>query len=172
MKILLAPHFDDEALFASFVCLRERPLVLFCFDGAPRHGSFDVRWAEAQAATRILGCDALALREDYETLEDRLSVFDPEKVWAPLPEYGGNADHNFAGEVAERLWGDRLSFYTTYTTEGRSTSGYPVPADPEWVAVKRKALACYRSQAELPATAPHFERDDLSEYEVVPVEVR
>ena len=168
MKLLLSPHFDDETLFAGLICLRERPLVLFCFDGAPRHGSFDVRWAEAQDATRILGCEALALRESYETLEERLSVFDASHVWAPLPEGGGNADHNLVGEVAERLWGGRVSFYATYTDEGRSEVGWPVPADPEWVERKREALACYRSQIEHPSTAPHF-AGALVEYEVVPV---
>jgi len=170
VRLLLSPHFDDETLFAGLICIRERPLVLFCFDGAPRHGSFDVRWREAQEATRVLGCDALALREIYETLEERLSVFDPEHVWASLPEEGGNADHNFVGEIAERLWPGRVSFYATYTDEGRSEVGYPVPADPEWVQRKREAMACYESQLAHPYTAPHFSAE-LAEYEVVPVAV-
>ena len=170
MKLLLAPHMDDEALFAALICLRERPLVLFCFDGAPRHGSFEVRWAEAQAATRILGCEALALRETPETLEERLSAFDPEHVWAPLPEEGGNAEHNIVGETAARLWGDRTSYYSTYTDSGRSTIGWPIPAKPDWVQVKRNALACYRSQIEHPATRPHFAAG-FDEYELVAVEV-
>ena len=167
MNLLLAPHMDDESLFASFVCLRERPLVLFCFDGAPRHGSFDVRWAEAQEATRILGCEALALRETPDTIEERLSVFDASHVWAPLPEEGGNEEHNHVGEIAQCLWGDRLSFYSTYTSEGRSTSGWPIPADPEWVEIKKAALACYESQIAQPWIAPHF-AGDLTEYELVP----
>lgn len=165
MKLLLAPHFDDETLFSAFVCLRERPLVLFCFDGAPRHGSFDVRRGEAQEATRILGCEALALRETPETLEERLSVFDASHVWAPLPEEGGNSDHNLVGEIAGRLWPGRVTFYATYTESGRTTIGAPVPADPDWVALKREALACYQSQSANPATKSHFERG-LDEYEL------
>lgn len=165
MKLLLSPHFDDESLFAAFICLREQPLVAFCFDGAERHGSFDVRLNEAIAATRILGSSSVVLRATAETLEDALLIFDPEHVWAPLPEEGGNGDHNIVGEVAERLWPDRISFYSTYTADGRTTIGFPVPAEPEWVATKRAALACYASQSSNPHTSPHFERDH-GEYEL------
>jgi len=162
---------DDEALFASFVCIRERPLVLFCFDGAPRHGSFEVRWAEAQKATRMLGCEALALRETPQTIEDRLAAFDADHVWAPLAEEGGNEEHNLVGEAAERLWGDRVSYYSTYTNAGPSTEGWPIPAEPVWIEVKRRAMGCYVSQIRNRCTAPHFAREDLTEYELVPAAV-
>lgn len=167
MKILLAPHFDDETLFASFICLREQPLVLFCFDGAPRHGSFETRWAEAQKATRILGCEAQALRESYETLPDRMSAFDPDHVWAPLVELGGNGDHNFVGDMAEWLWPGRVSVYSTYTDHaGRSViEGAEVKTEPGWEAVKQSALACYQSQLSNQLTRPHFARG-LEEYEL------
>lgn len=172
MKLLLAPHFDDETLFAAFVCLRERPLVVFCFDGAERHGSFETRWDEAQKATAVLGCEALALRESYDTLEERLAVFDPEHVWAPLPEHDGNTDHNTVGEAAERLWADRVTFYTTYTADGRRTTvGRPVAQIPEWVTAKREALDCYQSQISNRLTRPHFQRG-LDEYECAPAEMR
>lgn len=144
---------------------------MFCFDGAPRHGSFAVRWKEALAATEILGCEAHALRADYTMLQAQLSGFDPEHVWAPLPEEGGNGDHNIVGEVAERLWPDRVSFYATYTSSGRSEIGYPVPAEPGWDTLKREALACYRSQSSNPQTRPHFERD-LGEYEFSPTAMK
>lgn len=167
VKLLLAPHFDDEALFAAFICLREKPLVLFCFDGAPRHGTFETRWAEAQAATRVLGCEAVALSEVPETLEERLSMFSAERVWAPLPEDGGNTDHNLVGEIAERLWPGKVAYFTTYTDAGRSTIGTEIEAPPAWVALKRQALDCYLSQIAHSATRPHFERGP-EEFEVVP----
>lgn len=170
MKLLLAPHCDDEALFAAYICLRENPLVVFCFDGAPRHGPFETRWAEALHATRILGCEAIALREPHETLEDRLSSFDPEHVWAPLPESDGNADHNLVGEIAERLWPGKVSFYVTYTDSGRTVIGEPVATEMGWLSLKQKALACYQSQIRHPATRPHFERG-LDEYELNPTGV-
>ena len=169
MKLLLAPHFDDESLFAAFICLRENPLVLFCFDGAPRHGSFETRWDEAQRATRMLGCEALALRESYDTLVDRLSVFDPEHVWAPLVELGGNADHNFVSDAAEWLWPGRVSVYSTYTEHAGRTvvSGAEVTPEPGWEAAKRSALACYQSQSSNPQTRPRFGRG-LEAYALLP----
>ena len=33
MKILLAPHNDDEALFAAYTIMREHPLVIVVTDG-------------------------------------------------------------------------------------------------------------------------------------------
>ena len=35
-NLLLAPHADDETLFACYTLLRHRPLVLLCFPGAER----------------------------------------------------------------------------------------------------------------------------------------
>lgn len=161
----MSPHFDDETLFASYICLREHPLVLFCFDGAPRHGSFETRWAEAQKATAILGCESLALRESPENLTERLSSFDPEHVWAPWAEDGGIWEHNIVGDAAQFLWLDRVSFYTTYTPDGRTTLGTPVEPLPNWIGLKRSAIGCYQSQLTNRLTRPHFERG-MDEYEL------
>lgn len=169
MKLLLAPHFDDESLFAAFICLRERPLVAFCFDGAPRHGDFDLRYGEACEAMRMLGCDWLALRATPDTLAEVLAerFDDVEQVWAPLPELGGNSEHNVVGEVAAGLWPDRISFFTTYTDDGRTVTGDRVTPDDGWETRKRLALACYRSQYQLLGMRAHFERG-LDEYIVQP----
>lgn len=164
MKLLLAPHFDDEALFAAYVCLREHPTVVFCFDGAPRHGSFEVRSDEARVAMDVLGCDWVALRATPESLADRLTDFaDVEHVWAPWPESGGNSEHNFVGDVAAGLWPDRVSFFTTYTDAGRTIQGERLLPEADWPVRKRAALACYRSQRLLAETRPHFKRG-LDEY--------
>lgn len=166
MKLLLAPHFDDESLFAAFICLRERPFVVFCFDGAPRHGSFSVRVGEAREAMRVLGCRWTALRATHDTLADALADLDPvEHVWAPWPEPGGNSEHNLVGDVAAGLWPDRISYYTTYTDEGRTMIGDRVEPEQGWADRKRAALACYRSQHALPGMRPHFDRG-LDEYTI------
>lgn len=173
MKLLLAPHFDDETLFAAFICLRERPFVAFCFDGAPRHGSFDVRYGEACGALRILGCEGSALRATPDTFGDTLAQLlilqNVEHVWAPWPEPGGNSEHNLVGDVASVLWPDRVSFYATYTDAGRTTTGDLVMPEPEWIPQKKAALACYRSQQRLAGMRPHFE-NPLPEYVIEPVE--
>lgn len=164
MKLLLAPHFDDEALFAAFVCLREHPLVVFCFDGAPRHGSVEVRSAESLRSMRVLGCDRVVLHATPETLADQLAQFEHvEHVWAPWPEAGGNSEHNLVGDVAAGLWPDRVSFFTTYTDDGRTVEGERVLPQNGWKWRKRQALACYHSQRQLPGMRPHFDRG-LDEY--------
>ena len=168
MKILLSPHFDDETLFAAHLCLREHPLVMFCFDGAPRHGDVQTRMREAEAATRLLGCDMIALHSTPDTLADNLAGYEPSHVWAPLPEEGGNSDHNAVGETARELWPERTTFYTTYTDAGRTIAGERVEPLPGWETLKRRAMSCYASQYALRATRPHFERG-LDEYEIAEV---
>lgn len=169
MKLLLAPHFDDETLFAAYLCLRERPTVVFCFDGAPRHGSFEVRRAEARQAMRVLGCEWFALRATPDTLAGHLADLDDvERVWVPWPEPGGNSEHNLVGDIASGLWPDRVSYYTTYTDDGRSLAGEQVLVEDGWETRKRLAMSCYRSQWRLAAMRPHFTRG-LAEYIVEPI---
>lgn len=165
MKILLAPHCDDETLFAAYICLREHPWVVFCFDGAARHGCSEIRTREADAATRLLGCDMIALHSTPSTLRADLAGYEPSHVWAPLPEQDGNSDHNAVGEIARDLWPDRTTFYTTYTPAGRTVAGVRIEPLPGWETLKRRAMSCYESQYALPGVRPHFQRG-LDEYEV------
>lgn len=161
--VFLSPHHDDETLFGAYILLAYRPLVVVCFDGAARHGSREVRERETAEAMSVLGCEWVKLAEPLSML---LAGMCPSRVWAPLPEPDGNPDHNHVGEVALRACPGRVSLYTTYTSAGR-TVGVPVPVGPGWPALKRRALACYRSQLALPAIRPHFERG-LDEYLAAP----
>jgi len=164
VKLLLEPHPDDAVLFAAYTLLEHSPLVMVCYPGAPRHGSPETRLAETGAAMRLLGCDWLP--PPAGDLEATLALYDPERVWAPLPEPGGNSDHNTVGNLAVSLWPGKVTYYTTYTDDGRTT-GEPVEKRDGWEALKMRALACYRSQLEHSATRPHFERG-LDEYVVHP----
>lgn len=159
MNLFLAPHCDDETLFGAYTLLAHRPRVIVCFDGAPRHGEPAVRRAEFEAAMGVLGCDHEFLSGDLE----RLAVYDPARVWAPYPESDGNVEHNLVAAYAHEFWADRVSYYTTYTTSGRTTVGDRVQPEPGWETLKRLALACYRSQIRHPGTAAHFYRP-LDEY--------
>ncbi len=165
MKLLLAPHADDAELFACFTLLREKPLVVLCLPGAERHGAFDVRLAEFVAAMTVLDCPWINIADDDdpERLERALRQCDVDHVYAPLPEDGGNDDHNLVGEIATRLWPGKVDFFTTYTPAGRTTMGQPVPYEPTWPDLKRKALACYQSQQAIPGIRAHFTRP-LDEY--------
>lgn len=162
MKILLAPHADDAELFACYTLLRERPEVILCLPGAPRHGAREVRVAEFAAAMAVLGCTWLSLLDIG--LEPGLARLNPDHVWAPLPEPGGNSDHNLVGGLAAGLWPGKVTFYTTYSA-ARTTIGDRVECEPSWLALKRQALACYRSQQAHPGTREHFVRP-LDEYVV------
>ncbi len=158
MKLLLAPHADDAELFACYTLLRERPNVVLCLPGAERHGSFDVRLAEFESAMAVIGCDWISIVDEPEPLEQVLTRFDAEHIYAPLPEPDGNDDHNLVGELAARLWPGKVTFYTTYTPGARTTRGERVPSDPSWLGLKRKALDCYRSQQAIPGIRAHFTR--------------
>lgn len=162
MNLLLSPHHDDAELFASYACLRYRPHVVVCFTGGTRYGATDVRQAETAAAMRILGCEWSALYEQTDRAA-YLESLDPARVFAPMPEPDGNAEHNFVGELALDLWPDRVTLYTTYTPSGRTVVGDPVRVEAGWKDLKRRALACYVSQIAHPGTRPHFRRP-LDEY--------
>ncbi len=168
MKLLLSPHPDDETLFAAYTLLEHHPLVVFCYPGAPRHGAPEQRMAEAAAAMQILGCDFLLPPDD---LESALAVYDPSQVWAPYPEPGGHSAHNRIGELAVSLWPGKVTWYTTYTEEGRSRVGEPVAVLDGWETLKLRALSCYQSQITNRGTAPHFHRG-LDEYLVQPPELK
>lgn len=169
LTLLLAPHHDDETLFAGYLCLAHKPLVLVCYPGARRHGSPEIRQAETAKAMEVLGCRAtIAYGGSIDLEEAILAAANPDEiVLAPLPEAGGHSDHNRVGNLAAKLFPGRVLFYTTYTQEGRSTSGDPVQVKPGWEKLKRLALACYPSQLRRAGTRAHFYRP-LDEYTVTP----
>jgi SAM-dependent methyltransferase len=153
--------------------LRHAPSVLICFNGRrARHLPPDsVRELETKAAMKILGCKVVFCRvqcdpADWEQLEVAVRPMDPEHVWAPLPEPGGNLGHNGVGNLAAKLWPEKTTFYTTYSgpENGRSEIGTPVASEPSWADKKLKAMNCYVSQKLKSDTAFHFSRS-LREYE-------
>ncbi len=167
-KLLLAPHSDDETLFAAFVQLAERPRVVVCLQGRrarhlPRNGE---REAESAASAMLLGTDVAFIASpcdppDWQLVERELERVEPEHVYAPLPELDGAAQHNAVGNLAVGLYGpERVTFYATYTIHsGRSQVGAQVLERDGWRTRKLQALTCFRSQASKPDTAMHFHRD-------------
>ena len=169
MKLLLAPHNDDESLFAAFTLLRERPLVLIVTDSfiQPERGdrgcSALERRQESIAACKILGSPVafLGIRDTELTEElvaERLSFFkhlEFERCYAPAIQ-GGNAQHDIIGKVAGQIF-NNVTHYTTYTKTELWTKGtIEVIATPKENDLKKKALACYKSQLNLGSTQPHF----------------
>ena len=171
MNLLLSPHNDDETLFTSFTILRERPLVVFLTDSFIQLNRGDgitaeERNKESKQAMEVLNCDYIFanLRDDLlsrDVLRDyfkELVKFNPDKVYAPKPYLNGNEHHNMVGEIAEKMFGDKVVFYATYTKDNLYTTGKTEikPTNKELI-LKRQALQCYRSQLSLGATRPHFE---------------
>jgi LmbE family N-acetylglucosaminyl deacetylase len=178
--ILLAPHNDDEALFAAFACMRYQPLVIVCYRSEMQEALYDVtsetREAETRAAMAIFGCEwkqwpILDTTGESETTEAFMwGLLDPgpsedvPHVYAPLVESGGNAQHNIIGQLALSVFGpENVTSYATYTAGAvRSRTGALDEGTPEMVYRKHEALACYRSQAATPS-ARHF-MEDTREY--------
>lgn len=179
--VLLAPHNDDETLFASYLCLKHQPHVIVCLRSArmasPHYPggmpiSAETRQLETECAMARLECtwEQWPITDDYpqgweDELTQRLHQIDADHIFAPAVELGGHQQHNVIGELARAIFGaDRVQHYLTYTTEGRSANGTEVPFTLGWHDLKVQALRCYASQAIHPATRHWFEQEDLREY--------
>lgn len=179
-SVLFAPHNDDETLFASFTCLAANPVVIICL-----HAD-DARVQETKCAMEELGnvwiqwpfktadpdwaavCQQIALMaEEYEHCYAPQPAFiaNGHDSGKATPRGWGVLQHDRIGQFALEAFGpERFIGYHTYTRwGGKVTEGVEVPYEPEWLLKKLRALACYRSQILLPATAPHF-AESLREY--------
>lgn len=170
-KLFLAPHDDDAILFGAFTCMREKPLVLTVLDSyiQPNRGEVgcdaETRAKETEKALEVLGCEGsrLFIRDDTvdeQSIELMLNFswykeFDI--VYAPAFQ-GGNKHHDMVCRVAEKVFGDKVIHYTTYTRSELWTEGaLEVKPTEEELELKNKALECYQSQLKLPSTQPHFD---------------
>lgn len=169
--LVLAPHGDDESLFVAYTCMRERAHVIVCTqDRDP-----EVRQArslEVTSAIRILGCTHQEWQipetefgyRGHQTVREYLQVWDtdrapwkPERVYAPALDQDGHDQHNLVGALALEVFAERVIPYLTYAPRGqRQRYGQEVVPTAEEIQRKLKALACYRTQIENPATRPWF----------------
>lgn len=177
MSLLLSPHDDDSALFASGVCLRERPTVVIVTDSwvQPLRGeigcSASERAEESRRAHAVLGCpvvrlglrdDCLRDAEEIVTAVRHALALSPETiVYAPALE-GGHYQHDLAARAARMLVpAAQVRSYHTYARPigGGPANLYPVGTTevvltPEEQATKVAALRCYESQVRI--NLPHF----------------
>lgn len=168
-SLLISPHDDDSVLFAAFTCLRERPLVAVVLDSyiQPNRGergcSARERLLETAAAHEILGVETfrLGLRDDTATEEMIAAALkwitvDPEIVYAPADQEGGNVHHSMVARVARRVFGEKVRHYTTYTNKALYTTGnIEIVPSAEELELKNRALECYVSQLRI--NRPHFD---------------
>jgi len=174
--VFLSPHNDDETLFGSFTLLRERPRVITVLRSYVQEErgtgvTYQEREAENAAALEVLGIgdwEQWTYPDDdppWREIRERLASVDAGRVYAPAIERRGHAHHNAIGGLASALWPGKITYYTTYTTWGRTKRGYKVPWEHEWVLLKLRALSCYRSQILVPGTlTTHHFLEAQSEY--------
>src|SRR5687768_8666367 len=125
--LLLAPHQDDETLWAAFTCIREQPHVIVVLRSELQEQRGEEitdgqRRSETDGALRVLGCsraefwpfsdaqpdwraieralrDVASLRWPAGDLGEGVASFD--RVYAPAVEDGGHPHHNRVGELAD-----------------------------------------------------------------------
>lgn len=177
--ILLAPHGDDETLFAAFTCMRERAHVIVCTQDDDWE-TRQQRSLETTKAITTLGCtyhewpiSAKELTWDraHEKLEcwnsTRLVASTPDRIYAPAVDPEGHEQHNLIGNLALAIFGEeRVIPYGTYAPRGQrqKLAREVIPTAME-IQLKLQALAYYRTQIENPSTRPwFFELLDLREW--------
>lgn len=180
--LLLAPHGDDETLFAAYTCMRygKRMHIIICTQEAdPKMRG--VRSLETSRAISLFKCSfhewpMSADKPDWEKAKEWLAAWASkslfatriESVYAPAIEVEGHEQHNAVGLLAQDVFGsDVVTPYLTYAPRGqRSQYGVEVmPPSAHEIALKLRALSCYESQMTNPLTRPwFFELLDLREW--------
>jgi LmbE family N-acetylglucosaminyl deacetylase len=167
MNLFIAPHNDDEVLFACYKILREKPLVVIVTHSTLQGDNGDERALESYRAMRVLDVPVcfLQIPEDKlneEALFEKLNpLFTYGTVYTPKIE-GGNPHHDLITKVVEAVF-PNVKHYPTYG-KGETRSGdkevIPTPEERE---LKNKAMNCYKTQIENPLTSHYFNTD--KEYE-------
>ncbi len=179
MNILLAPHNDDEALFASYICMRYKPLVVVVTDSFIQYerGQHEITAHRRRDETRE-ACKVLGVTPRFRGLADTwldssilysalVCVYGIDDIFTCTDEpdgflfvpalQGGNTWHdevNICGREAN-FYDSIVIEYATYAKDEWYTplvDGVElVPTDEEFE-LKKQALACYESQS----FQPHF----------------
>ena len=153
---LLAPHNDDEGLFATYICLRLKPLIVVVTDGTQHQEKFGIsietRRRESEAAAKILGCriSFAGWPDDDYKVRQMVGQKYSGTILAPALQ-GGNIHHD---QISR--YGDIQ--YATYTKTNLTPflpDGIQITPTPEEEQIKEKVLACYKSQHEI--NKVHFE---------------
>ena len=179
--LLLAPHHDDETLFASFLCLTYDPLVVVVYGKPDANGVPSSRrsaeFVQAVAQLNVSSVREWPLSDTKSTAEEveawMIGLRDPsgaddwDLVFAPAVEsFEGHPQHDLVGSLADLVFGNdcTVEHYTTYRYPPvrRTRTERPVAHDPSWLFRKHAALACYSSAADTPSYR-HFS-EDLAEY--------
>jgi len=161
-SVLFSPHSDDTVLWACFLTLKHEPIVVNVLKSQVQEDrgtgvTQEERHAEDLEAMGILGVGHFQQwpetdrDPDWAAVQSMMEEFDaehqPEFVFAPAPEPGGHDQHNAVGHLAGEVFGERVTYYLTYTRDhGRSSHGREIIPEPWMIGVKLRALSIYQSQ--------------------------
>jgi LmbE family N-acetylglucosaminyl deacetylase len=167
--LLLAPHADDETLFAFYTLLRDNATV--CVVLMPP----DPRGCELEAAMKVADRDWFYAGHDeknpnWQAIRDdvRDQAKDFDTIIAPAWEGGGHEHHNEVATIAATLGKPVTSYYTYERGQGRTARGMYVMASAAERVLKRRAMDCYVSQIAREDTAPWFKAGWQVEYVELP----
>ena len=179
-SILISPHQDDESLFGAYTIMREKPLVIICTDSYTQWERGDgitneERTNESIEAMKLAGADVEFLHIPdneplrlnlLEKLEDLRIKYNPDIVYAPAQEEGGNMWHNAIGRISKLAGFKEIKHYMTYGSANYTkTKGdeLVIPTDKE-KELKKKMLACYPSQMKI-SCRNFFINKEVCDYE-------
>lgn len=158
MFALIAPHSDDECLFAAYTIMRYKPLVIIATDYDGKRGPTALeRRNESIEGCAVLGAkvDFLGIPESEFTLERLMIELGSPRFLGVMLEWtcakqGGHPHHDICSQIRS------YRKYATYTKDELEPFGNIKiePTDAEFE-LKKRALACYKSQWKL--NPQHFE---------------
>lgn len=165
--LLISPHNDDEALFASSIMLRYKPVIMIMTDGVIHEQRFgkergvEIRQNESIQACEIAKCDCIFGRipDDNVTVEELeytlRELASGTRIFAPAKQ-GGHKHHDLISEVYTKMFPGQIIYYSTYTKENLSPQGeIPLFLTDKEKKLKTEMLACYKSQHSI--NQPHFD---------------
>lgn len=177
-SVLFAPHSDDEALFASYIIMREKPLVVIMTDGTSHVEKFGIsieqRRNETIEGMKLLGVsvvfigfaeESLDQRNSFKLLCERLGdyTYEFDRCFTPALQ-GGHKHHDLVSKVCTQLWDLKCLYYSTYQKGSLEPVGEleVKPTEVEKL-MKEAVLEKYASQIKI--NPHHFEAiKNKSEY--------
>ena len=160
---LLAPHNDDEALFASYTIMRFKPKVIVVtrsIKQETRHIRYHTRNNETRLAMETLGVefelfDIPETELTVDNLSERLQTLTANIIFAPALQ-GGHPHHDIVCIASDNVFGGKVIHYATYTKDNLTPVGnIEIIPTQEEIELKNKALDCYASQ--FPWNQSHFD---------------
>lgn len=152
MRLFLACHPDDEALFGLDILIEQKPLVVIVTHAKLQGDNGYERALESYKAIQDLGLTICYLQIDEdklteEFLADKLKDFYTTDV-VYVPDTSDNPQHNLVKKVAEKMFLN-IYYYPNYL-DG------VVNKETKYPKIRKKVLQRYQTQINYPDTKHYF----------------